>query len=124
MKIMNALLEQIVGEQASLSAAPRDAATSTAGIQTQTANYGSAEHWPVEKLRPHPRNASLYHNSGPDDALIASDREHGVLEAIVVSRRTGEIISGHRRWRARPSSPGLDRCGHCPDPRLRLSRRP
>jgi len=52
----------------------------------------------IGELRPHALNAELYAD-GPDDNLIASVQEHGILTSLLVTE-DGLIISGHRRWRA------------------------
>lgn len=53
---------------------------------------------PLSRLRPHPRNASIY-GSDPIDDLIGEIDRHGMLEPVVVSPKH-VILSGHRRVRA------------------------
>src|SRR5215831_1627350 len=52
----------------------------------------------VSALRPHPRNQSIYGDQA-DQEFIASVRENGVMEPLLITR-DGLIVSGHRRWQA------------------------
>jgi hypothetical protein len=58
----------------------------------------------VERLRPHPLNARIYGDDA-DPALVASVREHGILEPLLVTV-DGLVLSGHRRFAAART------CGH------------
>jgi protein gp37/ParB-like chromosome segregation protein Spo0J len=54
-----------------------------------------ATRWPIDRLRPHPKNALIYGDTA-DDELLRSVREHGVLTPITVTA-AGVVVSGHRR---------------------------
>jgi protein gp37/ParB-like chromosome segregation protein Spo0J len=54
-----------------------------------------ATRWPIERLRPHPKNREIYGDTA-DDELVRSVREHGVLTPITVTAK-GVVVSGHRR---------------------------
>lgn len=60
-----------------------------------------AETRALNSLRPHPRNAEIYNADQGESwsAFVASVKEQGILEPIVITS-DGVIISGHRRWRA------------------------
>jgi ParB family chromosome partitioning protein len=70
--------------------------------QTSQARAPSNSHVPIEKVRPNidqPRK--LFDDSQLDD-LVASIKEKGILQPLIV-RRVGdeyEIVAGERRWRA------------------------
>lgn len=53
----------------------------------------------LSKLIPHPQNQLIY---GDEDvsAIASQIKESGWIKPLVVSRLTGHIISGHRRWKA------------------------
>jgi phage N-6-adenine-methyltransferase len=53
---------------------------------------------PVE-LKPHPLNTDIYGEESPDQDLVSSIRNKGILEPLVI-RADGTILSGHRRWMA------------------------
>src|SRR5262249_23190706 len=53
---------------------------------------------PIDDLQPHPLNAQVYGDEGPDPELVESIRQYGIIEPLQVCERV--IISGHRRWRA------------------------
>lgn len=61
---------------------------------------------PLTDLKPHPENKRIYAGCSVGD-LVASMREVGILEPLVVNARN-VIISGHRRFAA-ASAIGLDR---------------
>lgn len=50
-------------------------------------------------LKPHPENIKIYGDEKPDEKLIESIKENGILEMVIITE-TGTIISGHRRWLA------------------------
>jgi ParB-like chromosome segregation protein Spo0J/protein gp37 len=52
----------------------------------------------IDDLRPHPLNERIY-DDGPDEALIASIREHGILDPLLITP-DGVVLSGHRRLAA------------------------
>ena len=52
----------------------------------------------VTELKPHPRNDAIYGDTA-DETLVASVRENGILEPLLIDRKD-RIISGHRRWDA------------------------
>ncbi len=59
---------------------------------------------PPNSLSEHPANAALYRaspgSSEEDDGLVASIREAGILEPLLVTLKDRTVISGHRRLRA------------------------
>ena len=54
--------------------------------------------WPTEDLLPHPFNALLYENAC-DPGMIASVREHGIYQPLIITIN-GYILSGHQRLEA------------------------
>ncbi|WP_299619165.1 ParB/RepB/Spo0J family partition protein [uncultured Tateyamaria sp.] len=57
---------------------------------------------PIEKIRPNPDQPRKQFEAAPLDDLVASIKEKGVLQPLIV-RRVGdeyEIVAGERRWRA------------------------
>jgi protein gp37/ParB-like chromosome segregation protein Spo0J len=52
----------------------------------------------LKELRPHPLNTEIY-GDGPDQTLIESVGENGVLEPILIDS-SDRILSGHRRFQA------------------------
>ena len=54
---------------------------------------------PLCPIRPHPLNQILYGNSEPDQSLLDSIEDVGILHPIIVTE-AGLIISGTRRWNA------------------------
>lgn len=59
----------------------------------------------TDSLRPNPRNPRVSFDAGDLDELVASVREKGILQPIIVralpgSANTYEIIAGERRWRS------------------------
>ncbi|MEL6921628.1 MAG: ParB/RepB/Spo0J family partition protein [Pseudomonadota bacterium] len=57
---------------------------------------------PIEKIKPNPNQPRRRFEEGPLDDLVASIKEKGVLQPLIV-RPTGddyEIVAGERRWRA------------------------
>lgn len=65
------------------------------------AGSGQVRKVPLASIRPSPANDSVYRPPSPDDpdiqAMAESMREHGVLQAITITR-DGFILSGHRRY--------------------------
>ncbi len=60
---------------------------------------------PITTLHPNPRNPRVSFDVGDLDDLVASVREKGILQPIIVRALPGaagayEIIAGERRWRA------------------------
>jgi ParB family transcriptional regulator, chromosome partitioning protein len=60
---------------------------------------------PIATLHPNPRNPRVSFDAGDLDDLVASVREKGILQPIIVRPLPGaagsyEIIAGERRWRA------------------------
>ena len=58
---------------------------------------------PIESLMPNPRNPRRDYTDAELDELVASIRERGIIQPIVVREagdNTFEIIAGERRWRA------------------------
>jgi ParB family chromosome partitioning protein len=65
---------------------------------------------PVEELKPHSQQPRKYFDDGKMAELVASIKEKGVIQPLVV-RQMGDhyqIIAGERRWRAAQKA-GLDR---------------
>ncbi len=65
---------------------------------------------PIEELKPHKQQPRKTFNDDKMDELVASIKEKGVIQPLVV-RRQGDyyqIIAGERRWRAAQRA-GLDR---------------
>lgn len=57
---------------------------------------------PIEKIRPNPDQPRKQFEAAPLDDLVASIKEKGVLQPLIV-RKVGddyEIVAGERRWRA------------------------
>ena len=57
---------------------------------------------PIEKIRPNPDQPRKQFDAAPLDDLVASIKEKGVLQPLIV-RQVGdmyEIVAGERRWRA------------------------
>lgn len=67
----------------------------------QIDSSGQVRKVPLASIRPSPVNDSVYRPPSPDDpdiqAMAESMREHGVLQAITITR-DGFILSGHRRY--------------------------
>ncbi len=62
-----------------------------------------ALHIPIEKIQRNPHQPRLHFDHSEMDELIASIKEHGVLQPLVVTQRkdgTYELIAGERRLRA------------------------
>mmetsp|Transcript_18535 Transcript_18535/g.30417 ORF Transcript_18535/g.30417 Transcript_18535/m.30417 type:complete len:294 (-) Transcript_18535:6895-7776(-) len=60
------------------------------------------QHIPIEKIRPNPDQPRKQFEAAPLDDLVASIKEKGVLQPLIV-RQVGdvfEIVAGERRWRA------------------------
>lgn len=60
---------------------------------------------PADALRPNPRNPRVSFDAGDLEELVASVREKGILQPIIVRALPGasgtyEIIAGERRWRS------------------------
>jgi DNA modification methylase len=53
----------------------------------------AVERWPIERLKPHPRNARK-HSAAQIEQLCASVAEHGVTRPIVVDE-DGTVLAGH-----------------------------
>ena len=70
---------------------------------TTDASSSSAEQRvPIETIKPNPNQPRRQFDSGPLDDLVASIKEKGVLQPLIV-RPSGEgyeIVAGERRWRA------------------------
>ena len=54
---------------------------------------------PVDTLKPHPLSIATY-GTGASAELIASVRENGIMQALIVARATMEIVSGNSRAEA------------------------
>ncbi|WP_299281500.1 ParB/RepB/Spo0J family partition protein [uncultured Tateyamaria sp.] len=68
----------------------------------QTEARGTDQFVPIEKIRPNPDQPRKRFNAEDLNNLIASIKEKGVLQPLIV-RKVGdqfEIVAGERRWRA------------------------
>lgn len=75
-------------------AEPASAATTSGSVGEQRI--------PIEKIKPNPNQPRRQFDSGPLEDLVASIKEKGVLQPLIV-RKAGdeyEIVAGERRWRA------------------------
>ncbi|MBP7526765.1 MAG: ParB/RepB/Spo0J family partition protein [Syntrophorhabdaceae bacterium] len=72
-------------------------------------------HLTLEEILPNPKNPRKTFNDGPFTELVASIREKGVLQPIIVRPRVDfaddekkyEIVAGERRWRASATAGAL-----------------
>jgi ParB family chromosome partitioning protein len=57
---------------------------------------------PVEQIIPNPHQPRRNFSSSDLEDLVASIKEHGIIQPLVVSKNDGsfELIAGERRWRA------------------------
>ncbi|MFN2433074.1 MAG: ParB/RepB/Spo0J family partition protein [Gemmatimonadota bacterium] len=86
-----------------LSALLGDAATAASPPPVEPAAEGAVREIPVERCSPNPHQPRERFDSDSESALLASVREHGVLQPILVTpdERGGyRIVAGERRWRA------------------------
>ncbi|MBY5933396.1 ParB/RepB/Spo0J family partition protein [Tateyamaria omphalii] len=63
---------------------------------------GGEQRVPIEKIKPNPNQPRRQFDAGPLEDLVASIKEKGVLQPLIV-RPAGddfEIVAGERRWRA------------------------
>ncbi len=51
----------------------------------------------IDRLKPHPHNATIYGAEKLNEEFIESIRKNGVQESLAVNNEY-EIPSGHRRW--------------------------
>lgn len=65
---------------------------------------------PIEELKPHSKQPRKIFNDGKMAELVASIKEKGVIQPLVVRQQADyyQIIAGERRWRAAQKA-GLDR---------------
>ena len=68
------------------------------GDQPPTLPGHLPEQWPVDRIKPHPINATLYGDTC-DEALIESIKEQGILDPLVILP-DGTLLGGHRRLAA------------------------
>ena len=68
------------------------------GNQTQSLTGRSIEYWPIEDIKPHAMNATLYGDTC-DEALVESIRENGILDPVAI-QPDGTLLGGHRRLAA------------------------
>ena len=68
----------------------------------QSAPVGGDQMVPIEKIKPNPDQPRKRFDAAPLDDLIASIKEKGVLQPLIVRAVDGgyEIVAGERRWRA------------------------
>ncbi|GGX39876.1 chromosome segregation DNA-binding protein [Tateyamaria omphalii] len=67
-----------------------------------TSGVAGEQRIPIEKIRPNPDQPRRQFDVGPLEDLVASIKEKGVLQPLIV-RPAGdeyEIVAGERRWRA------------------------
>jgi ParB family chromosome partitioning protein len=88
-----------------LSSVPKERRGLGRGLEVLLGEAGQPEllHLPVETIHPNPRQPRKRFEPEASAGLAASIRHQGVLQPIVVRRRTGggfELIAGERRWRA------------------------
>jgi len=70
--------------------------------ETGPSQAASDQQIPIEKIHPNPNQPRKRFESAPLDDLVASIKEKGVLQPLIV-RPSGdgyEIVAGERRWRA------------------------
>jgi ParB family transcriptional regulator, chromosome partitioning protein len=88
-----------------LSSVPKERRGLGRGLEVLLGDAGQPEllHLPVESVHPNPRQPRRRFEPEAAAGLAASIRLQGVLQPIVVRRRTQggfELIAGERRWRA------------------------
>ena len=93
----------------SLSSVPKERRGLGRGLEVLLGEAGQPElvHLPVETIHPNPRQPRRRFEPEAADGLASSIRLQGVLQPIVVRRRSEggfEIIAGERRWRAARSA--------------------
>jgi ParB family chromosome partitioning protein len=71
-------------------------------LPEESAEAREFEQLPVAELRPNPFQPRQGHPDESFDDLVASIRENGLLQPLVVRRTDGgwQIVAGERRWRA------------------------
>lgn len=70
--------------------------------QQAVSSRGAEQQVAIERIRPNPNQPRKRFDSAPLDDLVASIKEKGVLQPLIV-RPSGdgyEIVAGERRWRA------------------------
>ncbi|WP_299547943.1 ParB/RepB/Spo0J family partition protein [uncultured Tateyamaria sp.] len=69
---------------------------------TTTSGEGGEQNVPIEKIKPNPNQPRRHFDAGPLEDLVASIKEKGVLQPLIVRPSGGEyeIVAGERRWRA------------------------
>jgi ParB family chromosome partitioning protein len=87
-------------------AAPAVTGAPSAGSERPAPNYGQGNVFscPLDKIVPNRGQPRQHFDPERIEELAQSLREHGLIEPLVVRRRTGtdtfEIVAGERRWRA------------------------
>src|SRR6187551_243576 len=83
---------------------PVAGAPSTAPDPVKSYGEGNVFLCPLDKIVPNRGQPRQHFDAEKIEELAQSLREHGLLEPLVVRRRSGtdnfEIIAGERRWRA------------------------
>jgi len=76
--------------------------TSVAEVGLESAPSGDVLRVPVDEIRPNPFQPREQVEGPAFEELVASVREHGVLQPVLVRRADDgyELIAGERRWRA------------------------
>ena len=70
--------------------------------ETDTSKAAGDQQIPIEQIHPNPNQPRKQFDAAPLDDLVASIKEKGVLQPLIV-RPSGdgyEIVAGERRWRA------------------------
>jgi ParB family transcriptional regulator, chromosome partitioning protein len=88
-----------------LSSVPKERRGLGRGLEVLLGEGGQPEllHLPVESVHPNPRQPRRRFEPEAAAGLAASIRHQGILQPIVVRRRTAggyELVAGERRWRA------------------------
>lgn len=83
---------------------PVPSRAATEGAPTATYGDGNVFSCPLDKIVPNRGQPRQHFDTEKIEELAESLRQHGLLEPLVVRRRSGtdtfEIIAGERRWRA------------------------
>lgn len=71
-------------------------------VVSNTTSGGGEQNVPIEKIKPNPNQPRRTFEQGPLDDLVASIKEKGVLQPLIVRAVDDgyEIVAGERRWRA------------------------
>ena len=83
-------------------------------VVSNTTSGGGEQNVPIEKIKPNPNQPRRTFEQGLLDDLVASIKEKGVLQPLIVRAVDDgyEIVAGERRWRA----VGPAASDQCPSP--------